>query len=111
MKIAHDLSNLILNILEKRKEIYQSEITEILNIRNQRTSEAVKILLNEHKITRTRVRYKKGMTFLITLNGAHKGLPKFNLSALLHNNQFSPCVGCSIDCDPPTCVKLIKWIE
>lgn len=108
MTLAKDISIKILHLLEK-SPVYQSDLTGVLNRRDQRVSEGVKILLDEHKIIRSRVVYKGGRTYLINLNG-HKP-KKHNLSALFHNNQLAPCVGCRVDCNPPTCTKIITWIS
>lgn len=109
MTLPEDISIKILHLLEK-KPLYQSDLTGLLNIKHdQRIAEGVKILLNKHKITRTKVVYKKGRTYLINLNG-HKP-KKININALLSDGIFAPCTGCSIDCDPTTCIKIIKWIS
>lgn len=110
MSLKTELPSKILYLIEK-SPIYQVDLTRILNIKHdQRISDAVKVLLNDHKITRTKVKYKKGLTFLITSNGKHKKTINFNI--LLNNdNIFSPCTGCNKDCIPSTCEQIIKWIN
>lgn len=109
MTLAKDISIKILSLLEK-SPVYQSDLTGVLNVKHdQRVAEGIRILLDEHKITRTRVVYKKGRTFLINLNG-HKP-KKHNPSAMLSNDIFSPCTGCHLDCNPTTCTKITTWIS
>ncbi len=103
MSIAQELSEKILRIVEK-EPVYQSELVHTLNIKHdQRISEALKILIGEHKISRI----KEGHTYLISLNGIHK---KTCFNVLLRGNMFSPCAGCLNECIPSTCDKLNKWI-
>lgn len=107
MSIAQELSEKILHIVEKNP-ICQSDLVHTLNIKHdQRIAEAVKILLNEHKVSRI----KKGHTYLISLNGNHEKTSKIiNFDILLNNDTFSPCCGCNNECVPSECLKLNKWI-
>lgn len=108
MTLPQDISIKILRLLEK-SPVYQVDLTHSLNIKHdQRIAEAVRLLLNDHKITREKVKYKRGTTFKISLNGGHK---RIDFNALLHKDRFAPCTGCHLDCHPPTCVKIIEWIS
>ncbi len=108
MSIAQELSEKILHIVEK-SPVYQSELVHTLNIKHdQRISESIKILINEHKVSRI----KKGHTYLISLNGNHKktSLNILNFDRLLNKDMFSPCCGCNSECVPSECTNLNKWI-
>lgn len=111
MSIAQELSVKILQILVEKSSIYQSDLTSVLEIKHdQRISEAIKILLDNHKIKRTKTFYNKKNTYLINLNGSSSH-PRHQFNSLLRGDMFSPCCGCrSEDCIPSTCNKLMEWV-
>lgn len=117
MSIAQELSEKILHLTEL-SSVYQSDLVSVLNIKHdQRVSEAVKLLIDSHKIFRIPAIHDitKRKTYLIRLNGSHGVVSKVELNRfniLLHGNMFSPCTGCKEpECVPSICDKITEWIN
>ncbi len=83
--------------------ITQAEITKILGIDHRDVSKLIGEMIKEHIIKKKRV----DRTYLLELNG-HEEEKDFTL--LLCGDKFTPCAGCSEDCDPTLCQKLTDWI-
>jgi hypothetical protein len=99
---AKELSEKILHIAEKTP-VLQSELVQKLGVRDQRIADAVKLLLSENKISRTKV----GKTYLINIIREE---PVKSFNALLSGGIFSPCTACVDTCDPVLCAKLSLWV-
>lgn len=94
--------------------ITQAEIWKNLGIKRRDVSSLINVMVDDGLVKKTKV----GGTFLVeSLNGGnrrkkHKIDKKKGLSLLLSKSKkFSPCTGCAIDCDPPRCYALDKWIK
>jgi hypothetical protein len=99
---AKELSEKILHIIEKTT-VLQSDLVQKLGVRDQRIADAVKFLLSENKISRTR----SGKTYLID---CIRKKPVYIATALLSGMMFSPCTACVDTCDPTSCIKLSVWV-
>jgi len=96
----------ILSEIDKKGEILQRDIAKNLGISDARCSKLLIQLEKEGLITREWVRTGKSRGYLVKL--VKKSVFKPLLSK---DNKFAVCVGCVVDCNPPYCASLNKWIK
>jgi hypothetical protein len=85
--------------------ITQAEVWKKLGIDSKEGSELISLMLGEKLIKRT----KKEHTFLIEQENGDIKKEK-DLTVLISGNKFSPCCGCSLECNPKDCQLLTIWL-
>ena len=108
-----DEENLLSIIRERPDGILQNELWKTAGIDSRKCSRFIKRLLDKNLITRETAVSMGSRTYLVR---ATEGVPfktgalNPNLKYLIANGQFSPCVGCRIECEPEYCDYLTEWI-
>ena len=98
----------ILSEIDKNGEILQKDIAKNLEISNARCSKLLIKLEKEGLITRERVRMNKSRGYGYLVKLVKKSVFRPLLS---ENGRFAVCIGCIVDCNPPNCASLNKWIK
>ena len=104
----------LLDVIKTRKNgILQNELWKLVGIDSPKCSRLVKRLLKKNLITREKVIAKGSRTFLI--RSVEEGIPetakKESLVYLIADGHFSPCTGCTLECEPEYCKRLTDWID
>lgn len=86
--------------------VLQSDMWKKLCIGRGYASTLVDAMLKDGLIKRT----KEDKTFLLEKAGETICKKEKGFSVLLRNSKFSPCCGCTIECDPRTCHILTEWL-
>jgi len=107
-----DKESLLSIIRERTDGILQNELWKVAGIDSRKCSRLIKRLLDKDLITRETAVSMGSRTYLVRVvegpfeSGALRG----DLKYLIANGQFSPCVGCRIECEPEYCEYLTEWI-
>lgn len=91
--------------------ITQAEVWKTLGINSRDGSALIEIMLKEDLIKKTRVK----KTFLVEAKNGRRSKEKLKSEStfytlLSNKGEFSPCCGCTIECHPPKCVLLDRWL-
>lgn len=91
--------------------ITQAEVWKTLGINCRDGSELIEIMLKEDLIKKTRLK----KTFLIEAKNGHRTKEKLKSESefyilLSNTGEFSPCCGCVVECNPPRCILLDRWL-
>ncbi len=87
-----------------REGVLQSELWKMLEIDSRTCSRILKILEEEGKIAREKV---KGNTYNITAVNHERVIDS---ALLMAGESIVPCVACTEECDVPNCKLLEDWI-
>jgi DNA-binding Lrp family transcriptional regulator len=98
-----DLIKQVLEILP----ITQSEMWKILGITSSAGARLVDTMLEENLITRK----KHNNTFILDRVKKYDKKDKVDYTPLLSSKgRFTPCGGCTLECDADICVLLTEWL-
>lgn len=102
-----DLEEEAYNIIRRHKDgVFQNVIWKELDIDSRKCSRIIKKLLDKDLIIREVAVSNGARTYLLKAKEEVK--EKYDL--LLAGEMFSPCTGCTGDCEPEYCGRLSEWI-
>jgi len=105
-----DLTEDVLKLIQSSEDgILQSDLWKAVGIDSRKCSRIVGSLLKSGLITREPVVSNGTRTFLVKY--VDKKIDTEKYSYLFSGKLFSPCTGCSIECEPPGCAYLTMWIQ
>jgi len=103
-----DLEEEAYNIIRRHKDgVFQNVIWKELDIDSRKCSRIIKKLLDKDLIIREVAVSNGARTYLLKAKEEVKEKYDF----LLAGEMFSPCTGCTGDCEPEYCGRLSVWIE